>query len=146
MIQNTISVNGGLFFFFRLFSAFLLHQKVFTIIWTQMSCHADGWIFYSNHGNLKKEVESLPIKKEFYLQVHFSPLLPQRNHLHHWHLTIPSAFNRAYFSISPSGHNAWGPYGNLGAQENIFISSKIKKNIECTKPAWVTFVFMPRQS
>lgn len=83
--------------FSGLFSAFSLNQKVFTIIWTQMSFHADGWIFYHNYGNLKKDMRSRIsshqkrilswkfIREEFCLLLRFQPQvlprLPQRNPL-----------------------------------------------------------------
>lgn len=75
-------------------------------------------------------------------------------------LTSPPAFSRAHVSARPSGHDAWGPHGNLGAHQTFFISFKIRrgkkkkriqtnlirKNTECTNLPWVVFVFVPRQS
>lgn len=80
---------------------------------------------------LKKEVESLPIQKEFCLQMHFPPLLTRGTH--HLHRTA-----RTINPIRPSGH-AWGLDGNLGAHENISNYFKIRKkkyiHWKCTNPA-----------
>lgn len=58
--------------FSGLFSAFSLNQNVFVIIWTQMSFHADGWIFHSDYGNCKKNMKSKissPQKKNFAFKI-----------------------------------------------------------------------------